>query len=709
MKRSVSLILAILILAGCAVLCRAESYWDVQADYKDALSRGDGDAIISCVKRIEAVYSGVKSEEAYMRLATPCEKAALEYEKKTMYREAHAYYEKSLKYYTVLDGMGHDFDDKLKCLDAMLAHLTDENLAVFAEADTPYPYYGAINEPVGGTYFGSCGTHPGESSGRLIYVHYYNENIYDYARLLPKDTDGLIEVAWNMPKETITELRGVVKAEYREYLERNIDWLAEQKEHRFLLRFAAEVNCWTNLDSYTKREYTTAFKDAFRAVADYVHEVAPNVAMVYSPTAVSNWNYDLTDFYPGDKYVDWVGISTYNNYSSSVSAGIGSQTDAFYSRGEYENQIERIRHAAQAFSHKPIVISECGFCYDSTSSKETAEHAADSLRYFYTYVNRVFPQVKAIYYFNTDFGGNRYSLSGNDRVLTAYKNAVASNASMQASLDGDGTYYVPLERLEATDTLRLSAYDNYPGGEYKISYILDGKTVFTGTQYPYEHTLSGLTDGIHTLKVRSEKGKTVREREYVVYVAADGTLSASVSAMKDVSPTAWYAESVAYCMHNGIFAGVSGASFAPEGKLTRGMLVTVLYRLEGEPDVSGLTLPFTDVSVGKWYESAVKWAYAKGVVDGMSPTVFSPEGMLTREQFATILYRYAEKVKGLDVSAGTSLSGYEDADQVSAWALAPMTWANDRGFIRGITPTSLSPRTGATRAQSATVMMRFMK
>ena len=135
----------------------------------------------------------------------------------------------------------------------------------------------------------------------------------------------------------------------------------------------------------------------------------------------------------------------------------------------------------------------------------------------------------------------------------------------------------------------------------------------------------------------------------------------------------------------------------------------MLYRLEGEPDVSGLPLPFTDVSAGKWYESAVKWAYAKGVVDGMSPTVFSPEGMLTREQFATILYRYAGKVKGLDVSAGTSLSGYEDADEVSAWAFPAMSWANDRGFIRGITSTSLSPRTGVTRAQSATVMMRFMK
>ena len=441
MKRYLSLLLSIIIIASCALVCHAESYWDVQADYKDALSRGDSDAIISTVKRIENVYKGVKTEEAYMRLATPCEKAALEYEKKGMYSEAYSYYEKALGYYTALDGMGHDFADKLMCLDAMLAHLTDDNLAVFAEADTPYPYYGAVNEPEGGTYFGSCGTHPGEDSGRLIYVHYYNENIYDYARLLPEDTDGLIEIGWNMPKENISELRDVVKAEYQDYLKRNVDWLAEQKEYRFLLRFAAEVNCWTNLDSYTKREYTAAFKNAFRAVADYVHEVAPNVAMVYSPTAVSNWYYDVTDFYPGDEYVDWVGITTYNNYSSSVSAGVGSQTDAFYSRGEYENQIERIRHAATAFPGKPIVISECGFCYYSTSSTETAEHAAESLKYFYAYVNRVFPQVKAVYYFNTNFGGNHYALSENDKVLAAYKEAVKGNVSMQASLSGRRIQY----------------------------------------------------------------------------------------------------------------------------------------------------------------------------------------------------------------------------------------------------------------------------
>lgn len=696
-----------LILSGCALICRAETYWDVQADYKEALSRGDGEAIISCVKRIEAVYKGVNTEQAYMRLATPCEKAALEYEKKTMYSEAHAYYEKALKYYTALDKMGHDYADKLKCLNAMLAHLTDENLAVFAEANTPYPYYGAINEPDGGTYFGSCGTHPGEDSGRLIYVHYYNENIYDYARRLPDDTDDLIEIAWNMPKENITELRGVVKAEYRDYLERNIDWLAEQKEYRFLLRFAAEVNCWTNLDSYTKREYTTAFKDAFRTVADYVHEVAPNVAMVYSPTAVSNWNYDLTDFYPGDKYVDWVGISTYNNYSSSVSAGIGSQTDAFYSRGEYENQIERIRHAATAFPNKPIVISECGFCHFSTYKTETAEHAADSLKYFYTYVNRVFPQVKAIYYFNTNFGGEHYTLSENDKVLAAYKDAVGSNISMQASLKGKGKYYVPLERLEKTDTLRLSAYDSYPGGEYKISYIIDGKTVFTGEKYPYEYTATNLSEGLHRLTVRSEKGKTAREREYTLYVAADGSLSASVSAMMDVSPSAWYAESVAYCMHKDIFRGVSDASFAPEVVLTRGMLVTLLYRMEGSPKVTGKH-PFTDVAEGKWYADAVTWAYLGGVTDGITPTAFAPDSKLKREEFATLLYRYAKEVKGQNVSSTLAgIKTYEDFDTVSEWALDAMAWANDRGLIRGVTAVTLSPRTGATRAQGAAVMMRF--
>ena len=221
--------------------------------------------------------------------------------------------------------------------------------------------------------------------------------------------------------------------------------------------------------------------------------------------------------------------------------------------------------------------------------------------------------------------------------------------------------------------------------------------------------MSALSAGLHRLSVRSECGKTVREREYILYVDGDGGVSASVSAMKDVSHSAWYAESVAYCMHNGIFRGVSGSTFDPEGVLTRGMLVTLLYRLEGSPATTGAH-PFTDVKAGAWYADAVAWAYSNGVTDGVTPTSFSPDGKLKREEFATLLYRYTKAVKDQDVSPSfAGIKEYEDFDEISDWALDAMAWANDSGLINGVTATALSPRTGATRAQGAAVMMRFLE
>ena len=150
--------------------------------------------------------------------------------------------------------------------------------------------------------------------------------------------------------------------------------------------------------------------------------------------------------------------------------------------------------------------------------------------------------------------------------------------------------------------------------------------------------------------------------------------------------------------------GTSSTRFSPDETTTRAMIVTILHRLENEPAAS--SSDFTDVADGSYYADAVAWSAANGIVNGVSETSFAPEDSITREQMAAILYRYAQ-FKGYDISASNDLSGYTDAAQISAYAVTAMQWANAEGLITGNTATTIDPTGNATRAEVATILMRF--
>ena len=174
----------------------------------------------------------------------------------------------------------------------------------------------------------------------------------------------------------------------------------------------------------------------------------------------------------------------------------------------------------------------------------------------------------------------------------------------------------------------------------------------------------------------------------------------------DVNRYDWYAEAVEMVVSAGLFEGVSENRFDPNGTMTRAMLVTVLWRLAGEPEADSAS-SFSDVSRRAWYADAVAWANENGIVTGINEATFAPDQNITREQMAVILYRYAQTI-GLDVSARADLSGYADASGISAYAEEAMSWAVAEGLISGMTETTLAPKGTATRAQVATILMRFV-
>lgn len=173
----------------------------------------------------------------------------------------------------------------------------------------------------------------------------------------------------------------------------------------------------------------------------------------------------------------------------------------------------------------------------------------------------------------------------------------------------------------------------------------------------------------------------------------------------DVAADAWYADAVQYVYENGMMSGTSETTFSPDLTTTRGMIVTILYRMENEPAVTGTTA-FTDVAADQYYANAVAWAAQNGIVSGTTATTFAPNNAITREQMAAILYRYAQ-FKGYDVSVKADLSVYTDAAQVSTYATDAMAWANGAQLITGTSQAMQTPASNATRAQVATILMRF--
>ena len=152
--------------------------------------------------------------------------------------------------------------------------------------------------------------------------------------------------------------------------------------------------------------------------------------------------------------------------------------------------------------------------------------------------------------------------------------------------------------------------------------------------------------------------------------------------------------------------GTSATTFEPDGTITRAMVVTILYRMSGEPAVSGNS-GFSDVPSGRYYSNAIKWATDKGIAKGVGGGKFEPDAPVTREQMSTFLMRYA-KFKGKSTSTSTSLSGYTDAGKVSSWAVDAVKWSVGNGIIVGTTATTLDPGSTATRAQFATIVHRYL-
>lgn len=225
-------------------------------------------------------------------------------------------------------------------------------------------------------------------------------------------------------------------------------------------------------------------------------------------------------------------------------------------------------------------------------------------------------------------------------------------------------------------------------------------------------------DNEYTFKVKNsdvtvtvtfkEEGKTTDDKDENKEDGKDDeTTETTKLNFTDVNESDWFYKGVAYVVDKGIMSGVSENQFDPSGKLTRAMLVQMLYNMESRPACSAENV-FIDVPVGQWYTDAVVWANDAKIVSGMGEGLFAPNMEITREQMVAMLYNYA-KYKGYDVTASADLSTFADSANVSAWAQPAMQWAVAEGYISGMGGSLLAPQGTATRAEIASVIMRFME
>ena len=301
---------------------------------------------------------------------------------------------------------------------------------------------------------------------------------------------------------------------------------------------------------------------------------------------------------------------------------------------------------------------------------------------------------------NVTVGSNCTKEVKNDTIVVTYTKP--SSSSSGGSSSGKTTYKVTTSAVNnggvnaspssaekgAAITITLS-----PDKGYKLDKLTvtdgSGKTVSTVKK----------SDTVYTFTMPASAVKVG-----VSYVKA--TETPSETKFNDVSANDWFASAVDYVTGKGMMNGTADNTFSPKANTTRGMVVTVLYRLENQPSTSAAS--FTDVASGAYYANAVAWANANGIVSGYGSGKFGPNDKVTREQLAAILYRYAQ-YKKYDVSVGedTNILSYDDAQSISTYAIPAIQWACGAGVVTGKSGSKLDPKGNATRAEVAAMLMRF--
>ena len=588
----------------------------------------------------------------------------------------------------------------------------DPRTEIYAVTQTPgsdYPYYGAKNEPNGGVYYGRTtqgGTLSDGSFGLVNYSHMTDESAvsfyysltdsydleywsYLYGPALRDGTRAFL-LYLNFEEEG-AECPRVISGSYDAKLIETFGYLNTLSCPVFV-RIGGEVNVWGN------QAKPADFIAAYQHVVNIARSQAPR-AMVFSPNCSSANKVDMDIYYPGDQYVDWVGVSLY--YDRWHRSG-DTQRDEFYGVGAYGDALLNIQQVVNLsrLHHKPVIVTEGGSC-NMYKGTDNSAWAADRMQRAYAFLPMVYPEVKCI--ISSDYGeswsGIDYSFYTNPTVTAAYRQGVASNAAYVRNYQDKGSYYTKLSAYTGKweGVMELAAY-SWSSDKQTATWTVDGQVMATAADYPYSFRLdtAALATGSHTVAVTFSDGAT---KSYTFQTTAPAIL-ASNNAQVD----GWAKDQVNEAIASGLVAGGLGEDYRVN--ITRAQFAATTVKLyeamSGEKAAPAAENPFTDTS-----DPVILQAAELGFVYGITDDTFAPGSLVTREQAAAMLSRVYTKLGG-EIPQVTATS-FTDDGGISSYAKSSVAFMAEKGIVSGKGENRFDPGGSASVQEALSIALRMYK
>lgn len=596
-NRALYLLLTILLLMAqlpAAVMADSlpNGWWPVWSAYEKAVDSGDTNALLSRGDDVIRFYSNKSmntsiANQLYMVYLTRMERKIFEDRGDYAAAKSNLQNLKSISDY--LTAHGNDREDMSKICQTRL-ELIDPQWGVYAVSYNQNNKYGSSVAAGSGTYYGAIfgSDNFSEKSITSFYVELERETARTYAHYISQRDDGkrAILINLNFEKEGDTA-RAIPKGTYDSNIRTTFQYL-KTLNSPVIVRIGGEMDVWT------KTVTPADFIKAFRYVANIARKEAPKVELVWSPNSTSAWDVNTADFYPGDQYVDWVGVSLYYNYASQYG---DSDTWVEYTRGKRFadplRKMEKIAKIAEQHN-KPLIATEGGATRNTTNDGSGEAWTAKKTAKAYSTLNMVYPRVKAIVQFDkVAEQGNDYRIAG--KVYDAANSAMQANpALIQPGQTSAGTW-VPIQKINepAMDTLLIGAAGmTYKNSDMSAVYKLDnGKSVSTsGSPNHFKVDLSKMAKGTnHRLDVTLSDGNGYKvEKTYTIAYLDNGKVRCfegwRPTVFSDVKDGVYFLDAVKWAVKNEITNGTSETTFSPDKVCTRGQVVTFLWRASGSPE-----------------------------------------------------------------------------------------------------------------------------
>ncbi len=555
MKKWTALVLTLMMLVTALPATAYElphAFWAINDGYTAALNAKDYSGIITYgTQTLELIANEPRNEQVVNILSSRLYEVATAYARLGQYEASVPYFTQFLEVATT-----PEWYDKQKIARARIEQYTPV-ISLYGGSDVPAVTYGAKNEP-NGVLYGQVSEHSEEDESMLIlYVEYGNELTgYDKHILDQAKARGIaVEFAWNFPLEG-AQPAGILQDD--DYISRITRTLGEYPEVPIYLRIGAEMNLWNN------KPDPAAFIAAFRHIAEIARREAPNVATVWSVGFTSDWYTDMDVFYPGDEYVDWVGISAYmlKHFQGRLWSEEEDFTELAFKAGEGADPVLVVNEVVARYGdRKPIMIAEGGAAhYTHSLGEDSTDWAAVNLRRMYAYLPMVYPQIKLMGYFNKYMAGenNDYSLVNNPTLAQTYDAATAAQPALIKGRQDAGAklFY---NRLYSGFTVGKTvvpvyAYAHiYGHAEPQLQFYIDGVWAGASSTLPYRVDLdfSGLSDGEHVITIRAVADGVIKSEQAVTVQVVSGAYGEAL----DV----WQTE---YALGGGIQVNLDGAPLA---------------------------------------------------------------------------------------------------------------------------------------------------